>query len=83
MAFSKLLEKTDMETALAAAIFFRLEVPIEAVKDHMREKRHQDAIDTFIISVHKKGSSSSFWRGLFYRLPLCLVRLRYLLCLCE
>jgi len=32
-------EKTDAEAALAAGIFQREEVPIEAVKDHMREKR--------------------------------------------
>ena len=36
--FSEVFEKTDVEAALAAGIFHREEVPIEAVKDHMREK---------------------------------------------
>ena len=36
--FSEVFEKTDVEAALAAGIFHREEVPIEAVKRHMREK---------------------------------------------
>jgi len=43
--FSEVFEKTDVEAALAAGIFHRKEVsieavkvPIEAVKEHMREK---------------------------------------------
>jgi glutamine amidotransferase/cyclase len=36
--FSEVIEKTDVEAALAAVIFHREEVPIEAVKDHMRKK---------------------------------------------
>ena len=37
--FSEVLEKTKAEAALAAGIFHRKEVPIEAVKEHMRERR--------------------------------------------
>ena len=36
--FSEVFEKTKAEAALAAGIFHRKEVPIEAVKDHMRDK---------------------------------------------
>jgi glutamine amidotransferase/cyclase len=36
--FSEVFEKTDVEAALAAGIFHREEVPIEAVKDHMRDE---------------------------------------------
>jgi glutamine amidotransferase/cyclase len=36
--FSEVFQKTKAEAALAAGIFHREEVPIEAVKDHMREK---------------------------------------------
>jgi len=36
--FSEVFEKTDVEAALAAGIFHREEVPIEAVKEHMRQK---------------------------------------------
>jgi len=36
--FSEVFEKTKAEAALAAGIFHRKEVPIEAVKRHMREK---------------------------------------------
>jgi glutamine amidotransferase/cyclase len=36
--FSEVFEKTNVEAALAAGIFHREEVPIEAVKEHMREK---------------------------------------------
>jgi len=36
--FSEVFEKTDVEAALAAGIFHREEVSIEAVKEHMREK---------------------------------------------
>ena len=36
--FSEVFEKTKAEAALAAGIFHREEVPIEAVKDHMRER---------------------------------------------
>jgi glutamine amidotransferase/cyclase len=32
------LAQSDVEAALAAGIFHREEVPIEAVKDYMREK---------------------------------------------
>ena len=36
--FSEVFEKTDVEVALAAGIFHREEVPIEAVKKHMRDE---------------------------------------------
>ena len=36
--FSEVFEKTKAEAALAAGIFHREEVPIEAVKKHMRER---------------------------------------------
>ena len=36
--FSEVFQKTRAEAALAAGIFHREEVPIEAVKEHMREK---------------------------------------------
>jgi len=36
--FSEVFEKTKAEAALAAGIFHREELPIEAVKKHMREK---------------------------------------------
>jgi glutamine amidotransferase/cyclase len=36
--FSEVFEKTDVEAALAAGIFHREEVLIEAVEDHMKEK---------------------------------------------
>jgi hypothetical protein len=38
IGFSEVFEKTDVEAALAAGIFHREEVPIEAVKAHMRER---------------------------------------------
>ena len=37
--FSEVFEKTDVEAALAAGIFHREEVPIEAVKKHLREQK--------------------------------------------
>ena len=37
--FSEVFEKTDVEAALAVGIFHREEVPIEAVEEHMRERR--------------------------------------------
>jgi len=36
--FSEVFEKNDVEAALTAGILHREEVPIEAVKKHMREK---------------------------------------------
>jgi glutamine amidotransferase/cyclase len=36
--FSEVFEKTKAEAALATGIFHREEVPIEAVKEQMREK---------------------------------------------
>jgi len=36
--FSEVFKKTDVEAALAAGIFHREEVPIEAVKEHMRDE---------------------------------------------
>jgi len=36
--FSEVFEKTDVEAALAAGIFHREEVPIKAVKEHMRDR---------------------------------------------
>jgi len=36
--FSEVFEKTDVKAALAAGIFHRKEVPIEAVKEHMRDE---------------------------------------------
>jgi glutamine amidotransferase/cyclase len=36
--FTEVFEKTKAEAALAAGIFHREEIPIEAVKEHMREK---------------------------------------------
>lgn len=35
--FSEVFEKTDVEAALAAGIFHRKEVPIQAVKDHLKK----------------------------------------------
>ena len=35
--FSEVFQKTDVESALAAGIFHRREVPIEAVKQHLRD----------------------------------------------
>jgi len=35
---SEIIKQTKAEAALAAGIFHREEVPIEAVKEHMREK---------------------------------------------
>jgi len=36
--FSEVFEKTKAEAALAAGIFHREEVPIVAVKEHMRDE---------------------------------------------
>ena len=36
--FSEVFEKTKAEAALAAGIFHRKEIPIEAVKEHMRDE---------------------------------------------
>jgi glutamine amidotransferase/cyclase len=36
--FSEVFAKTKAEAALVAGIYHREEVPIEAVKEHMREK---------------------------------------------
>jgi len=36
--FSEVFEKTDVEATLAAGIFHRKEVSIEAVKQHMKER---------------------------------------------
>ena len=36
--FSEVFEKTDGDAVLAAGIFHREEVPIEAVNEHMRER---------------------------------------------
>ena len=36
--FSEVFEKIDVEAVLAAGIFHREEVPIEAVNKHMRER---------------------------------------------
>ena len=36
--FSEVFEKINVEATLAAGIFHREEVPIEAVKDHMRDE---------------------------------------------
>jgi len=36
--FSEVFEKTDVENALAAGIFHREEVPIEAVHKHLQEQ---------------------------------------------
>jgi glutamine amidotransferase/cyclase len=53
--FSEVFEKTKAEAALAAGIFHREEVPIEAVKEHMRGEG-RDAITILIVSVHiEKG----------------------------
>ena len=35
---SEVFKKTDVDAALTDGIFQREEVPIEAVKDHMKEK---------------------------------------------
>ena len=34
----KFFKRTDVEAALAAGIFHREEIPIEAVKEHMRDE---------------------------------------------
>jgi len=39
--FSEVFERTDVEAALAAGIFHRQEVPIAAVKEHLRKQRIQ------------------------------------------
>jgi glutamine amidotransferase/cyclase len=36
--FSEVFEKTKAEAALATGIFHREEIPIEAVKEHMRDE---------------------------------------------
>ena len=36
--FTEVFAKTKAEAALAAGIFHRKEIPIEAVKDHMRDE---------------------------------------------
>jgi glutamine amidotransferase/cyclase len=36
--FSEVFEKTDVEAALATGIFYREEMPIKAVKKHMRDE---------------------------------------------
>jgi len=36
--FSEVFEKTKAEAAMAAGIFHREEVPIQAVKAHMKER---------------------------------------------
>jgi glutamine amidotransferase/cyclase len=36
--FTEVFEKTKAEAALAAGIFHREEIPIEAVKEHMRDE---------------------------------------------
>ena len=46
--FSKVFEKTMTEAALSAGVFHREEVPIETVKEHMRD----EAIDTIAISLN-------------------------------
>jgi glutamine amidotransferase/cyclase len=35
--FSQVFKETDVEAALAAGIFHRKEVPIAAVKDHLKD----------------------------------------------
>jgi len=61
--FSEVFEKTKAEAALAAGIFHREEVPIEAVKEHMRD----EGIETrwiVIVSVYiEKGSFRMTWKG--------------------
>ena len=47
--FSEVFEKMKAKAALAAGIFHRQEVPIEAVKRHMREKGRESP-DFFKIS---------------------------------
>ena len=54
--FSEVFEKTDVEAVLAAGIFHREEVPIEAVKKHMRDKG-RDTINSDSISAHRKALS--------------------------
>jgi len=36
--FSEVFEKIGVEAAMAAGIFHRKEVPVEAVKEHMRQR---------------------------------------------
>jgi len=65
--FSEVFEKTKAEAALAAGIFHREEVPIEAVKEHMRE-RGIETRQTLVaeVSVHiEKAPPDDFGRGLF------------------
>ena len=51
--FSEVFEKTDVEAALAAGIFHREEVSIEAVKEHMRERGIETTIlNSESISAH-------------------------------
>ena len=51
--FSEVFKKTDVEAALAAGIFHRGEMPIEAVKEHMRE-RGIETRKIVTLSVHMK-----------------------------
>jgi hypothetical protein len=53
--FSEVFGKTDVETALVAGIFHREEVPIEAVKKHIRDERIEMR-EVVTLSVHRNRS---------------------------
>jgi len=69
--FSDVFKKTKAEAALAAGIFHREEVPIEAVKQHMRERGLETGLTRIqIVSVHiKKALPDHLGRGFLKKLP--------------
>ena len=57
--FSEVFERTDVEAALAAGIFHRKEVPISAVKEHMRKegieaREAADGVQSLSCVIYKK-----------------------------
>ena len=68
--FSEVFKKTDIEAALAAGIFHREEVPIEAVKEHMRARgietrRIVTNTESESISAHMERPLSADFGGAF------------------
>ena len=63
--FSEVFEKTNTEAALAAGIFHREEVSIEAVKEHMRDEGIE-AINIDSISAQLKRPFRMTWEGFFF-----------------
>jgi len=50
--FSEVFEATNADAALAAGIFHREDVPIAAVKEHLRKKGIPQCVDNETISAH-------------------------------